>query len=136
MAELSTFDYIIFHFPYLLLLSSSLMEKRRFGPKTTMKGLPKASVAKINFLSLPKEVETSFTTGHGINENSKWEIEIDLLDHPTQEPGRMVWQTTAEVIRKEIMALERTDDLLKDWMRKKAWSIETDENGLINIVEL
>ena len=112
------------------------MEKKRFGPKTTMKGLPKASVAKINFLSLPKEVETSFDTGYGKNNNSKWEVEIDLLDHPTQEPGRMVWQTTAEVIRKEIMALERTDDLLKDWMRKKAWSIETDENGLINIVEL
>jgi hypothetical protein len=121
------------------------MEKRRFGPKTTMKGLPKASIAKINFLSLPKEVETSFVTGYGDNNNSKWEMEIELLEHPEQEPGRMVWQTTAEVIRKEIMALitnSRTgeisipDELVKDWMRKKAWSIETDENGLINIVEL
>ena len=27
------------------------MEKRRFGPKTTMKGLPKASKAKVNFLT-------------------------------------------------------------------------------------
>ena len=115
------------------------MEKRRFGPKTTMKGLPKASVAKINFLSLPKEVETSFVTGYGDNNNSKWEIEIDLLEHPEQEPGRMVWQTTAEVIRIEIMNLitpSIPDALVKDWMRKKAWSIETDENGLINIVEL
>ena len=115
------------------------MEKKRFGPKTTMKGLPKASVAKINFLSLPKEVETSFDTGYGENNNSKWEVEIDLLDHPTQEPGRMVWQTTAQVIRIEIMNLitpSIPDELVKDWMRKKAWSIESDENGIINIVEL
>jgi hypothetical protein len=115
------------------------MEKKRFGPKTTMKGLPKASVAKINFLSLPKEVETSFDTGYGKNNNSKWEVEIDLLDHPTQEPGRMVWQTTAQVIRIEIMNLitpSIPDELVKDWMRKKAWSIESDENGIINIVEL
>jgi len=113
-----------------------MSEKRRFGPKTTMKGLPKASVAKVNFLTLPKEVETSFDTGYGKNNNSKWEIEIELLKHPNQEPGVMVWQTTAQVIRKDIMCLERTDDLLKDWMRKKAWSIEADENGIINIVEL
>jgi len=110
--------------------------KRRFGPKTTMKGLPKASVAKINFLSLPKEVETSFDTGYGENNNSKWEMEIDLLDHPIQDSGKMVWQTTAEVIRKDIMCLERTPELEADWMRKKAWSIETDDNGIINIVEL
>ena len=115
------------------------MEKRRFGPKTTMKGLPKASVAKINFLSLPKEVETSFDTGYGENNNSKWEIEIDLLEHPNQEPGRMVWQTTAQVIRIEVMALitlDLDDKIEKDWLRKNAWSIESDENGLINIVEL
>ena len=113
-----------------------MQEKRRFGPKTMMKGLPKASVAKINFLSLPKEVETTFDTGYGENKNSKWEMEIDLLDHPTQDSGKMVWQTTAEVIRKDIMCLERTPELEADWMRKKAWSIETDDNGIINIVEL
>jgi hypothetical protein len=115
------------------------MEKKRFGPKTTMKGLPKASIAKINFLSLPKEVETSFVTGYGDNNNSKWEIEIDLLEHPDQEPGRMVWQTTAQVIRIEIMnlvTLDLDDKIEKDWLRKNAWSIEADENGLINIVEL
>jgi len=115
------------------------MEKRRFGPKTTMKGLPKASVAKINFLSLPKEVETSFDTGYGEHNNSKWEMEIDLLEHPNQDPGVMVWQTTAQVIRIEIMALvtlDLDDKIEKDWLRKDAWSIEADENGIINIVEL
>jgi hypothetical protein len=115
------------------------MDKKRFGPKLKMKGLPKASIAKINFLSLPKEVETSFDTGYGENNNSKWEIEIELLEHPNQEPGVMVWQTTAQVIRIEIMNLitpSIPDELVKDWMRKKAWSIESDENGIINIVEL
>ena len=122
------------------------MEKRRFGPKTTMKGLPKASVAKINFLSLPKEVETSFDTGYGEHNNSKWEIEIELLEHPNQEPGVMVWQTTAQVIRIEIMNLikmvnnkpkakENLEDLLKDLQGCK-WNIESDENGVINLAEL
>jgi len=120
--------------------------KRRFGPKTTMKGLPKASVAKINFLSLPKEVETSFDTGYGEHNNSKWEIEIDLLEHPNQEPGVMVWQTTAQVIRIEIMNLikmvnskpkakEDLEDLLKD-LQGCEWNIESDENGVINLAEL
>jgi hypothetical protein len=115
------------------------MVKKRFGPKLKMKGLPKASKAKINFLSLPKEVETSFTTGYGDNNNSKWEMEIDLLEHPEQDPGRMVWQTTAQVIRIEIMnlvTLDLDDKIEKDWLRKNAWSIEADENGIINIVEL
>jgi hypothetical protein len=122
------------------------MEKRRFGPKTTMKGLPKASVAKINFLSLPKEVETTYDTGYGENNNSKWEMEIELLEHPNQEPGVMVWQTTAQVIRIEIMALikmvhnkpkakEDLENLLED-MQGCEWNIESDENGVINLVEL
>jgi len=119
-----------------------MSEKRRFGPKTTMKGLPKASVAKINFLSLPKEVETGFDTGYGEHNNSKWEMEIDLLEHPNQDPGVMVWQTTAEVIRKDIMTLVQISTtkelpaLTKDLFQKNYWSIEADESGVINLVEL
>jgi len=116
------------------------MEKRRFGPKTTMKGLPKASTARVNFLTLPKEVETSFDTGYGKNNNSKWEIEIELLEHPNQEPGVMVWQTTAQVIRIEIMGLihplGKQDKVLLTDFKSSEWSIESDENGIINIVEL
>jgi len=100
-----------------------------------MHGLPKASSAKVNFLSIPKQIETSFDTGHGPNKNLKWEIEIELLEHPTQEPGNMVWQTTAEVIRKDIMNLNWDDSLVcSDWSRKKHWTIETDETGIINLV--
>ena len=116
------------------------MEKRRFGPKTTMKGLPKASTARVNFLTLPKEVETSFDTGYGKNNNSKWEIEIELLEHPNQEPGVMVWQTTAQVIRIEIMGLIHPlgtqDKVLLTDFKSSEWNIESDENGIINIVEL
>ena len=111
------------------------MVKKRFGPRKRMHGLPKASVAKVNFLSIPKEIETSFDTGHGPNKNLKWEIEIDLLEHPPQEPGKMVWQTTAEVIRKDIMGLDWEDSTIcADWARKKHWTIETDETGIINLV--
>ena len=67
------------------------MVKKRFGPKLKMEGLPKASKARVNFLSLPKEIDTPFDTGHGPNKNLKWEMDIELLEHPTQEVlGEMV----------------------------------------------
>jgi len=123
------------------------MEKKRFGPKLKMDGLPKASKALVNILSLPKEIETMFDTGYGDNENSKWEMEIELLDHPTQEVrGAMVWQTTAVVIRLEIMTLiklvnnkpkakENLEDLLKD-LQGCQWHIVCDANGQISLEEV
>jgi len=118
------------------------MEKKRFGPKLKMNGLPKASKAKVNFLSLPKEIETMFDTGYGENNNSKWEMEIDLLEHPNQEVlGEMVWQTTASVIRLEIMGLVTggligdTKHLLKD-LKSCEWHITCDANGQISIEEV
>jgi len=118
------------------------MEKKRFGPKLKMEGLPKASKAKVNFLSLPKEIETPFDTGYGHNNNLKWEMEIELLEHPIQEVlGKMVWQTTAQVIRLEITALmalpgdDTRKDLEKDW-KGCAWYIHCDANGQVSIEEV
>ena len=112
------------------------MEKKRFGPKLKMNGLPKASKAKVNFLSLPKEIETSFDTGYGKDKNSKWEMEIVLLAHPIQEVlGEMVWQTTASVIRLEIMSLEQSKKVL-DEFKESEWNIECNAKGQISLVEL
>ena len=119
-----------------------LMEKRRFGPKLTMDGLPKASKAKVKFLSLPKEIETPFDTGHGPNKNLKWEMEIVLLEHPTQEIlGDMVWQTTAEVIRLEIIGLinlndEKGNKALLDDLKSCEWYIMCNAKGQISIKEV
>jgi len=142
MAELSTSDYIIFTSPYLLPLSYSLMDKKRFGPKLKMEGLAKASKAKVNFLTLPVEIETPFDTGYGSDKNLKWEMEIELLEHPTQEVlGKMVWQTTASVVRLEIMALMRSSkdkynkDLLKD-LTSCTWYIICDATGQVSIEEI
>ena len=111
------------------------MEKKRFGPKLKMVGLNKGQQAKVKMHTLPKAVETTFDTGYGPDNNLKWEIDITLLEHPTQEPGKMVWQTTAEVIRKDIMSLDWEDSTIcADWARKKHWTIETDETGIINLV--
>jgi len=54
------------------------MEKKRFGPKLKMEGLPKASKAKVNILTLPKAVETPYDTGYGPDKNLKWEMEIRI----------------------------------------------------------
>jgi len=118
------------------------MEKKRFGPKLKMEGLPKASKAKVNFLTLPVAVETPFDTGYGHNNNLKWELEIELLEHPNQDVlGKMVWQTTAQVIRVEIMALveqgteKDTVNLLKDF-KSCQWYILCDANGQVSIEEI
>jgi len=123
------------------------MEKRRIGPQRTMDGLPKASIAKVNFLSLPKPVMTMWDTGFGamgekmLGGGFKWEMDVEILEHPKQEPGTMAWQTTAECIRVHLMRLveDSGDDLTaleKDLFRKDYWCIEADENGVINLVEL
>jgi len=118
------------------------MEKKRFGPKLKMEGLPKASKAKVNFLTLPTPIETPYDTGYGADKNIKWEMEIELLEHPNQEVlGKMVWQTTAEVIRVEIMKLVYDSNkrdlelLLKDFQRCE-WYILCDATGQLNIEEI
>jgi len=123
------------------------MEKKRFGPKLKMEGLPKASKAKVNILTLPVAIETPYDTGYGPDNNLKWELEIELLEHPVQEVlGKMVWQTTAEVIRIEIMNLikmvnnkpqakENLKDLLKD-IKECEWHILCDASGQLNLQEI
>jgi len=118
------------------------MEKKRFGPKLKMNGLPKASKAKVNFITLPVEIVTPFDTGYGSLNNSKWEMEIVLLEHPTQEVlGDMVWQTTASVIRVEIVSLMKNnskkniDALLND-LQACEWYIACDANGQMSIEEV
>jgi len=121
------------------------MEKKRFGPKLKMEGLPKASKAKVNFLTLPVAIETPFDTGYGPDKNLKWEMEIELLEHPTQEVlGKMVWQTTAVVVRIELMELclhkgeqkkEARKDLIKD-LTSCTWYILCDATGQVSIEEI
>lgn len=118
------------------------MEKKRFGPKLKMEGLPKASKAKVNFLSLPVEIKTPFDTGHGDDKNSKWEMDIELLEHPTMDVlGKMVWQTTAQVIRVEIIALmnlpgkDVRKDLEKDFYSCE-WFIVSDATGQMYLKEV
>ena len=124
------------------------MEKKRFGPKMTMDALPKGSKALVSFLNLPIPVMTIYDTGFGAMGEKmkgggfKWEMPIYLKDHPTQEArGAMLWQTTASVIREEIMGLvnegtkKDTENLLKD-LKSCEWHIVCDANGRISIEEV
>ena len=108
-----------------------------------MRKIPNNGKATVKFLSLPKPVETTFDTGHGPDNNLKWEMDIDLIAHPEQEAGKMVWQTTAIVIRLEIYGLvleagtrkPLLNELLKD-LGSNNWEIQVDERGLTNLQEL
>jgi len=117
------------------------MEKRRFGPKLKMVGLAKGQSAKVLMHTLPKAVETTFETGYGPNNNLKWEIDITLLEHPTQDAGDMVWQTTATVIRDEITYLcnkldkDKDLELLRKDLASCEWHIVSDANGMISLIE-
>jgi len=74
-------------------------------------------------------------------------MNIELLNHPTQEArGDMVWQTTAQVIRIEIMNLiemvnnkpkakENLTDLLED-LKGCQWNITCDANGQVALEEV
>jgi hypothetical protein len=92
------------------------MEKISIGPKEVMKGLSKGEVAEVNFLSLPKPVETNFPTGYNVDGekveggNAKWEMKINLLNHPNGSSGEMVWQTTAEVVRVDLFGFVSDDE--------------------------
>jgi hypothetical protein len=85
------------------------MVKKTIGPKKVMKGLSKFETAKVNFLSLPKPVLTNYDTGYNIEGEkveggkAKWEVEIELLQHPNGETGKMVWQTNCQVVRVDLM---------------------------------
>jgi len=127
-----------------------MSEKRRFGPKPTMKKIPKSGKALVNFLSLPKPIISNWITGYDIEGNedekgkAKWEMDIEVLSHPTMEVlGKMAWQTTAIVIREEIYGLileagtqkPLLNELLKD-LGTNNWEIQVDERGLTNLQEL
>ena len=101
------------------------------GPKTTMNGLKKYESAKVKIFSLPVPVVTPFETGYnkeGKKEEGgtyKWEMDIELLEHPTQEPGEMVWQTTAEVIRVDVIEAFATIMELEKYSPGGIWIFQT-----------
>jgi len=118
------------------------MEKREFKPKRKMKGLDKASEATVKFLTLPKIVESEFETGHGPNKMSKWEIEMDIVDHPAGLTGHWFWQTTCEVVRVQIYNLvlecktKKEEEALRKDFSLNPWIIKRDEQGLTGLKEV
>jgi hypothetical protein len=75
------------------------MEKISIGPKEVMKGLSKGEVAEVNLDG--EKVEGG---------NAKWEMKINLLNHPNGSSGEMVWQTTAEVVRVDLFGFVSDDE--------------------------
>ena len=96
-----------------------------------MNGLKKYESAKVSIKSLPVPVVTPFETGYnkeGKKEEGgtyKWEMDIELLEHPTQEPGEMVWQTTAEVIRIDVIEAFATIIELEKYSPGGIWFFQT-----------
>jgi len=87
-----------------------LLGKGNLGPKVAMKKLEIGEYAAVEFLSLPREFSQHHETGYGEDGHSKWELDINLIKHPRQDSGIMVWHTVAWVIRKEIVRIMEDND--------------------------
>ena len=66
--------------------------------------------------TIPEEFESEWDTGYGKNKRSKWSLTFTLLKHPhssyslPKQGLEVSWETVAEVIRVDVLALLKTDD--------------------------
>jgi len=87
--------------------------------------------------SIPEEFESEWDTGHGKNKNSKWSLTFTLLKHPhssyslSDKGLEVTWETTAEVIRKNVLDLLKSDkEFPKYWNDPEfIWTLERREDG-------
>ena len=91
--------------------------------------------------SIPEEFESEWDTGYGKNKNSKWTLTFTLLKHPHPSYSSLtnvgskgievIWETTAEVIRKDFPDLYKTNkEFVKYWNDSDfIWTLERREDG-------
>ena len=92
--------------------------------------------------SIPEEFESEWDTGYGDHGKTKWSLTFTLLKHPhssysslTKKGIEVVWQTTAEVIRKDFPDMYKTNkEFVEYWNDPEfVWTLERREDGSYSI---
>ena len=91
-------------------------KKFKLGGSPRFKQLQPGEECEFSGASIPDEFDSEWDTGYGKNKNSKWSLTFTLLKHPhssyslPKEGLEVSWETVAEVIRVDVLALLKTDD--------------------------
>ena len=114
----------------------SLKDKKfKLGGSPRFKQLQPGEVCEFVKATVPEEFESEWDTGYGENKNSKWSLSFTLLKHPhssysLSDKGLEVkWETVAEVIRVDVLAMLKTD-LAEYWTDPEyIWTLRRREDG-------
>ena len=89
--------------------------------------------------TIPEEFESDWDTGYGKNKNSKWSLYFTLLKHPHSSYSlpknglEVKWETVAEVIRKDVLEMQETDNW-QYWIDPEfVWTLTRREDGSYSI---
>jgi len=116
----------------------SLKDKKfKLGGTPRFRQLEPGEVCLFVKASVPEEFESEWDTGYGDHKNSKWSLSFTLLKHPhssyslSDKGLEVTWETTAEVIRKNVLDLLKTNkEFVKFWNDPEfIWSLERREDG-------
>ena len=118
----------------------SLKDKRfKLGGTPRFKQLQPGEVCEFVNATIPEEFESEWDTGYGKNKNSKWSLYFTLLKHPHSSYSlpkkglEVKWETTAEVIRQDVLDLVKTTDG-EYWIDPEfVWTLERREDGSYEI---
>jgi len=114
----------------------SLKDKRiSLGATPRFKQLQPGEVCEFVNATIPEEFESDWDTGYGKNKNSKWSLYFTLLKHPHSSYSlpkngiEVRWETTAEVIRVDVLELLKTDDGEYWTDPEYVWTLTRREDG-------
>ena len=115
-------------------------KKFKLGSAPRFKQLQPGEDCEFSGASIPEEFESEWDTGYGKNKNSKWSLTFTLLKHPHPSYSfltgagkdiEVVWETVAEVIRKDLTLMLETNKGFRDcWIDPEfIWTLERREDG-------
>ena len=111
----------------------------KLGGTPRFRQLEPGEVCEFVNATIPEEFESEWDTGYGKNKNSKWSLTFTLLKHPHSSYSlpknglEVKWETVAEVIRKDVLEMQKTDNW-QYWIDPEfVWTLTRREDGSYSI---
>ena len=112
-------------------------KKFKLGSAPRFKQLQPGEDCEFSGASIPEEFESEWDTGYGENKNSKWSLSFTLLKHPhssyslSDKGLEVVWDTTAKVIRKDVLYELKTDKQFEKYWNDPQfiWTLDRRDDG-------